>query len=227
MNTDIQIRDDIQRELFYNSGINAASIGVAVRDGVVTLSGTVDTYAQKLEAVRAAERIPQVKAVACQLSVRLTGPAERTDADLARASANVLAWNSRVPPDRIRLTVENSWIRLDGTVDWQYQKDAAGEAVAHLWGVKGIDNRITVNPLASVEKTKELVQAALQRCGIAVTQNVLVEVTNDQVALYGEVRSIAERQAAERIAWEIPGIADVANHLAVCQPAVRPAKAAG
>lgn len=228
MSTDIQIRNDVQRELFYISGMNAASIGVAVADGIVSLTGTVDTHAKKLEAVRAAERIPQVKAVACQILVRSAGPSEPTDADLARAAANVLAWNSRVPPDRIRVVVENGWIRLDGTVDWQYQKDAADEAVAPVSGVKGIDSRITVNPLASAEDTKEFIHAALKRSGITATQNILVEVTNDKAALYGEVHSISDREEAERIAWAAPGIADVANHLVVCPtPAALPAKAAG
>jgi osmotically-inducible protein OsmY len=215
MNTDTQIRDDVQRELFYNPGINAASIGVAVQDGIVTLTGTVDTYAQKLETLRAAERIAQVKAVACELQVRLPGPYERTDTDLARSAANVLAWNAFVPTDRIRIAVENGWVQLEGTVDWQYQKDGAGGAVACLTGVKGVDNLVSVNPLASAENTKQQIDAALKRCAAIVAQNILVEVTNDKVTLYGEVRSIPEREEAERIAWSAPGIADVANHLMI------------
>jgi osmotically-inducible protein OsmY len=215
MNTDTQIRDDVQRELFYNPGINGASIGVAVQDGVVTLTGTVDTYAQKLEALRAAERITQVKAVACELQVRLPGLYERTDTDLARAAANVLAWNAFVPTDRIRIAVECGWIRLEGTVDWQYQRDAAGDAVAYLTGVKGVDNLLAVNPLASAENTKQQIEAALKRCTTLVARNILVEVMNDKVALFGEVRSIPECEEAERIAWSAPGIADVANHLMI------------
>lgn len=215
MNLDIQTRDDVQRELFYNPGINAASVGVAVQDGIVTLTGTVDTYAQKLEAVRAAERIVQVKAVACELLVRLPGADERTDADLARSAANVLAWNACVPTDRIRIVVENGWIRLEGTLDWQYQKDAAGDAIAYLMGVKGVDNLVTVNPLESSANTKRQIEAALKRSATIVAQNILVEVINDKAALYGEVRSIPEREEAERIAWSAPGIADVANHLMV------------
>jgi osmotically-inducible protein OsmY len=217
MSKDTQARDDVQRELFYNPGVNAAAIGVAVQDGVVTLTGEVETYGQKLEAVRAAERISQVKAVACKLQVRLPGPHERTDTDLARAAANALAWNSCVPPDRIRIAVENGWIRLEGTVEWQYQRDAAGDAVAYLSGVKGVDNLLSVNPLASSEDTRQEIEAALKRCGTIVARNILVEVQNDKVALYGEVRSIPEREEAERIAWSAPGVADVANHLTVSE----------
>lgn len=218
MITDTQIRDEVQRELFYNPGINAASIGVAVQDGVVTLTGTVDTYAQKLETLRAAERIVRVKAVACQLQVRLPGPCERTDTDLARAAANVLSWNAFVPADRIRIAVENGWIRLEGTVDWQYQKDATADAVARLMGVKGVDNLVSVNPLTSARNTKEEIEAALKRCATIVARNILVEVMHDKVALFGEVRSIPEREEAERIAWSAPGISDVANHLMIGEP---------
>lgn len=216
MNTDTQIRDDIQRELFYNPGINAASIGVAVRDGVVTLTGAVDTYAQKLEALRAAGRIAEVRAVACELQVRLPGPYERTDADLARATANVLAWNASVPAGRIRIVVEQGWIRLEGTVDWQSQKDAVSEAVACLTGIKGVDNLVSVNPSASAADIRQQIEAALKLCATMVARNIVVEVVNDKAALYGEVRSIPEREEAERIAWSAPGIADVANHLMIC-----------
>lgn len=218
MNTDRQIRDDIQRELFYSLGIAAASIGVVVQDDVVTLKGIVGNYAQKLEALRAAQRVARVKAVATELEVRLPGPHERTDTDLARAAANVLAWNSCVPTDRIRIAVENGHIRLEGTVDWQYQKEAAGNAVAHLVGAKGVDNLVNVNPLANSENTQREIRSALQGSGAFLAQNILVEVTNDKVALYGEVRSQAEREEAERIAWSAPGVADVANHLMTGEP---------
>ncbi len=185
------------RELYYNPGVRAAAIGVAVQDGVVTLTGTVETHVQKLEAVRAAERIAQVKAVACQLLVRLPGLYERTDTDLARAAANVLVWDSCVPPDRIRMAVENGWIRLEGTVDWQYQKDAAGDAVRCLTGVRGVDNLLSVNPLANADDTRRQIEAALKSCATIVARNILVEVSNDKAALYGEVRSIPEREEAE------------------------------
>jgi osmotically-inducible protein OsmY len=217
MTKDTQIRDDIQHELFYSPGVNAAAIVVAVQDGVVTLTGEVDTYGQKLEAVRAAERISEVKAVASRLQVKLPGPYERRDTDLATAAANVLAWNSLVPAHWIRITVENAWIRLDGTVAWQYQKEAAGAAVAVLTGVRGVNNQLSIHPLASEADTRHQIEAALKRSAAIIAINILVEVHHDKVALYGEVRSIPERDEAERIAWSAPGVADVTNHLAVCQ----------
>ena len=215
MNPDTHVRDDVQRELYYTPDINAARIGVSVENGVVTLSGSVDSYIQKLAALRAAERIAKVRAVACELEVRLPGPHVPTSTGLAQAVANVLAWDSVVPPDRIRVRVENGWVTLEGTVEWQYQKEAAARAVGGLTGVKGVDNLISVNPSLDAESTKQRIEAALRHSPTIEDRNVLVEVSNDKVVLHGEVRSIAERDEAERIAWAGPGIADVANHILV------------
>lgn len=220
---DTHIRDDVQREMFYTPGLNAARIGVSVENGVVTLSGSVDTYEQKLAALRAAERIANVRAVACALEVRLPGPHVTTDSGLAQTVANVLAWNSAVSPERIRVRVENGWITLEGTVDWQYQKDAAARVVAELTGVKGVDNLISVNPSLDAEGVKEQIESALRRSPTIEDRNVLVEVNNDKVVLHGEVRSIAEREEAEKTAWSAPGVADVANHILIAE-AVSPGR---
>ncbi|HYL73680.1 MAG TPA: BON domain-containing protein [Bryobacteraceae bacterium] len=219
MSKDIEIRDDVERELFYHFGAKAAAFGVAVEGGIVTLTGTADNYAQKLQALRAAERIAHVKAVACDIQVRLPGPQQRTDADLARTAANVLSWHCSVPPGRVRIGVENGWIKLQGTLNWRYQVDAAVEAVANLTGVRGVDNRLIVDPLLDAVDIKTKIEAALERSAIIDGRNVLVEVENDKVALHGEVRSIPESEEAERIAWSAPGVADVANHLLVVEPA--------
>jgi len=217
MSQDLEIRSDIERELFYNFGPAAASIGVAVKDGIVTLTGAVDTYAQKLQALHAAERITHVRAVASELQVRLPGQYQRGDSDLARTVANVLSWNSLVPPRRVRVSVENGWITLEGTVDWRYQKDAAVDAVATLMGVNGVDDRLRVNPTLNAEKVKSEIDAALKRSATIEDRNILVEVDNDKVTLHGEVPSLPEREEAERIAWAAPGVADVANHIIVVE----------
>jgi osmotically-inducible protein OsmY len=219
MSQDIEIRDDVERELFYHFGAKAAAFGVAVEDGVVTLTGIADNYAQKLQALRAAERISHVKAVACDMQVRLPGPQQRTDGDLARTAANVLAWHCSVPPGRVRIGVENGWITLQGTLNWRYQVDAAVEAVANLTGVRGVDNRLVVDPLLDAVDTKANIEAALKRSAAIDDRNVLVDVENDKVSLHGEVRSIPEREEAERIAWSAPGVADVANHLLIVESA--------
>ena len=171
----------------------------------------------------AAERIANVRAVACELQVRLPGPHVATSTGLAQAVANVLAWNSAVSPDRIRVRVENAWITLEGTVDWQYQKDAAARAVAELTGVKGVDNLIGVNPSLDAEGVKEQIESALRRSPTIEDRNILVEVNNDKVVLHGEVRSPAEREEAEKTAWSAPGVTDVANHILVAE-AVSPGR---
>lgn len=220
MSRDLEIRDDIERELYYNFGAGAAAVGVAVEDGVVRLTGAVDTYAQKVQALHAAERVAHVRAVASELQVRLPGQDQRGDSDLARAAANVLAWNSLVPQDRVRISVENGWITLEGTVDWRYQKDAAVEAVTNLMGVKGVDDRLRVNPTLNAANIKSEIDAALKRSSTIEDRNILVDVDADKVTLHGEVRSLPEREEAERIAWASAGVADVANHIMLVAEAV-------
>ena len=217
MTQDIHIRNDVQHELFYTPILNSARIGVAVEDGVATLSGSVETYEQKLAALRAAERVTGVRAVACQLQVRLPGPHVLTDTGLAQAAANVLAWDSAVPPDRVRVRVENGWITLEGTLDWQYQKEAAANAVAGLTGAKGVDNLINVNPSLNSEGVKQQIESALRQSPTIEDRNILVEVNHDKVVLHGEVHSIAEREEAEKTAWAAMGVADVANHIVVAE----------
>lgn len=163
MTTDTHIRDDVQRELLYTPGLKSASIGVCVENGIVTLTGTVSSYAEKLAALHAAERIARVRAVACNLEVALPGPLRQNDADLAHAVANVLDWNSSVPANRMRIRVEQGWVTLEGCVDWQYQRDAAVSAIAELTGVKGVQNLVTVSPVMCAEDTKEQIEAALKR----------------------------------------------------------------
>lgn len=226
METDAQIRQDVQLELYYIAGVTAAGIGVAVRDGVVTLSGEVNSYHEKLEAVHAAERIQSVRAVACELEVRLPELEERSDADIARAVANILVWNERVPPSRIRVAVESGWVTLEGTVDWQFQRTAAAAAVAPVAGIRGITNLLAVNPAVQSENAKERIQAALNRCSTVDSSNVLLEVNGDKVVLYGDVRSIPERDEVERIVWSAPGISDVADHLVITGAPAKSASAA-
>jgi osmotically-inducible protein OsmY len=217
---DTHIRDDVQRELYYMPELDAACIGVSVQDGVVILTGTLGSHRLKLAAVHAAERVPHVRAVACQIEVPLPGPCVATDADLAHAAASVLAWNNCVPPDRVRMCVENGWVTLEGTVESQYQKDDVARVIGDLTGIKGVDNAIKVNPALDAENVKEQIESALRRSVTIEDRNVLVEVCADKVVLHGEVRSMLEREEAERIAWEAVGVSDVANHILVAQAAL-------
>jgi osmotically-inducible protein OsmY len=214
---DTHVRDDVQRELYYTPGLNAARIGVSVEDGVVTLTGTLGNHHLKLAAIHAAERVKNVRAVACRIEIPLPGPRMATDADLASAAANALAWNECVPPDRVRICLENGWITLEGTVDWQNQKHDAARAVGTVTGIRGVENLISVNPALDGRRVKEQIEFALRRSVSIEERNVLVEVNADKVILHGEVQSMLEREEAERIAWEAAGVSDVANHILIAQ----------
>jgi osmotically-inducible protein OsmY len=205
--TDRQIQTDVLSELQWDYSIQANEIGVAVKDGVVTLTGTVDTYLKKWKAEEAAHRVQGVVAVANDINVRIIG--ERTDADIASAAVYALKWNSSVPADKIQVTVDKGWVALKGDVEWQYQKLEAERAVRGLWGVKGVSNLIIVKPAASPSDLKKKIEDALVRTAQVDASNITVEVVGSKAILKGRVRSWSERQEAERQAWLAPGITSV------------------
>jgi osmotically-inducible protein OsmY len=214
--TDLELKRNVEAELTWEPMIkNAAAIGVRVKDGVVTLSGPVESYAEKLAAERAALRVAGVKAVANDLEVKLPNSSERTDEDIARAAANALEWRSGIPSDKVKVTVDKGWITLKGSVDWQYQRTAAEDAVRNLWGVKGIINLIEVKPVVSKTIVKEKIEEALKRDAELDAQRIQVEVSGSKVILKGTVHSWFERQEAERVAWDAPGVTKVENEIAV------------
>jgi osmotically-inducible protein OsmY len=211
--TDQEIQTDVLAELRWDSSVQASEIGVAVKDGVVTLTGTVDTYLKKWRAEEAAHRVSGVTAVANDITVRTLG--ERTDADIAAAAVNALKWNSSVPAEKIQVTVDKGWITLKGEVEWQYQKEEVERAVRRLWGVKGVSNLIVVKPLASPTDLKKKIEDALVRSASVDANNITVEVQGSKAILKGKVRSWAEKQEAERTAWLAPGITSVDNQIKV------------
>jgi osmotically-inducible protein OsmY len=215
MKTDIELQRDILDELKWEPSINAAHIGVAVKDGVVSLTGYVPSYAEKYEAERAAKRVAGVKAVANEIEIRLPGSSNRSDTDIAEAAVNALRSNVLIPADRIRVTVSKGWIRLEGEVDWQYQKNAAESAVRYLPGVMGVSNFITVKPHATPSEIKEKIEEALKRGAEADAKRINVDVEEGTVKLYGTVRSWVEIEEAERAAWAAPGVRAVESHLSV------------
>ena len=172
--TDREIQTDVLSELGWDHSIQANEIGVAVKDGVVTLTGTVDTYLKKWKAEEAAHRVYGVVAVANDINVRTIG--ERTDADIASAAVHALKWNSSVPADKIQVTVDKGWVTLKGDVEWQYQKLEAERAVRGLWGVKGVSNLIIVKPAASPSDLKKKIEDALIRTAQVDASNIKVEV---------------------------------------------------
>ena len=163
MKSDRELQIDVLDELRWEPGVNATDIGATVKDGVVTLEGTVDSYAEKWAAEKAVKRLPGVKALAVEVEVKLPGSCERNDADIARTAKNVLDWDVLVPHDRIKVMVEDSRITLEGEVDWQFQRSAAERAVLRLTGIKGVTNEITIKPKVAPTNVKEKIESALKR----------------------------------------------------------------
>lgn len=216
MKSDAQLKQDVQDELKFQPNIRETEIGVAVKDGVVTLSGFVDSYAQKLAAERAAENVAGVRAVAEDLKVKLAHSFQRSDTEIAAAAVNALKWNVEVPDDRIKLRVEDGYVTMEGDVDWQFQKSSAYESVRHLLGVKGVRNVIAVRqPKASAFEVSKKIEEAFKRSATIDSQKITVEAKDGRVLLKGTVRSWAERQDAERAAYAAPGVTIVDDLIAV------------
>jgi osmotically-inducible protein OsmY len=218
MKTDTELQQDVMDELKWEPSIKAAEIGVGVKDGVVTLSGYVDTLGEKWIAERAVVRVFGVKGVAGELEVRLPSSVQRPDEDIAQAAAHALQWNvwlSRMA-DRIKVNVENGWITLSGDVDWLYQRDAAGDTVRNLLGVQGLSNKIAINPTTvKGQAVKDKIESAFQRNAILDARRIKVETHAGKVILRGSVRSWAEREQVEWAASAAPGVSEIESHIII------------
>ena len=213
--TDLELRKAVESELNFEPSINAAEIGVAAKDGIITLSGSVPSYWEKMAAERAAARVSGVKAVVNEVEVHLPGSSERTDEDIARAALNALQWNVLIPLDRITVRVSKGWVTLEGMVDWQFQKTAAEKAVRKLIGVKGVIDLIELKPSVSKGEVKAAIEGALKRLAEIDANKIKVETEDGKVVLSGTVRSWFEREEAERAAWAAPGVRTVEDRIAV------------
>jgi osmotically-inducible protein OsmY len=215
--TDEDIQKDVIAELKWEPRVNPAEIGVIVKDGVVTLTGWVDSYTKRWAAEEAAHRVRGVKAVANDTEVRLGVGSERTDAEIAAAAVRALQWDALLVPEQIEVTVSKGWVTLKGTVEWDYKKQEAERVVRNLAGVKGVSNLIDVKPKTrpTPDEIKKQVEQALVRSAETDAQRITVEVDGSKVVLKGTVRSWAEREEAERAAWRAPGVTSVDNRIAI------------
>lgn len=215
MKTDLEIQQDVMAEIKWEPLLIVSEIGVAVKNGVVTLSGLVDSFTKKLMAERAAQRVDGVKAIAEDIEVRIVGTDEKKDYDIADAALNVLKWNSSVLEDQIKVKVENGWLTLEGEVEWEFIKAAAEKSVENLIGVRGITNNIKIISNINPVDIKRKIIAAFHRSATVDFENINVETIDNKVILTGKVRSWAERKDAERASWLAPGVMKVDNKLKI------------
>lgn len=211
--TDEEIQRDVLSELKWDARIQPNEIGVSVKDGIVTLTGWVDSYLKKWTAEDVAHRVNGVKAVANDIEIKLA--TERTDADIAAAAIHAIEWDAFVPSEKVQVTASKGWITLRGEVEWQYQKDDAERVVRRLAGVKGVTNLITVKPRTTASDLKRKIEDALVRNAEIDADRITVEVQGSKAILKGTVKSWAEKEEAERVAWSAPGILSVDNRITI------------
>jgi osmotically-inducible protein OsmY len=215
MKTESQLQQDVQAELKWEPSVDAAHLGVTVKDGIVTLSGHVASYAEKWQAEKAAQRVAGVNGLAVEIEVKLAGSSQRDDADIARSVDNVLQWSSFTPTKSIQVLVEKGWVTLSGQVRWEFERLSAASVIRHLLGVTGVSNQITLKQEPSSTVVKADIEAALKRRAQNDAARISVEVSGSKVTLSGTAHNWAERDLASQAAWSAPGVDDVVDNIVV------------
>lgn len=215
MKSDLQLQNDVMNELKWEPSVNAARIGVSAKQGVVTLSGHIESFAEQHAAEKAAKRVKGVTAIANELEVKLPGSSKLSDEEIATNVLNTFKASVVVPDENIKVTVDSGWVTLEGDVEWQYQKTAAANAVRYLKGVVGVSNNIAVKPHVSAQDVKDKIIEALKRYAEEDAKRISVEVKENKVILRGMVHSTAEREQAENSAWAAPGVSVVEDYIKV------------
>lgn len=207
------LKQNIEDELEFEPSVNAAEIGVAVDDGVITLTGHVGTYTEKVMIEKTVWRVKGVKGIAEKIEVRPVGSTKMHDDDVVRLIIEQLKWNTEVPEDSVKVKVQDGWVTLSGNVSWHYQKIAVSKAIHRLHHVVGITNLIAISPQVSAGDIKELIEKALERNAEVEAEGILIKTEEGKVTLEGHVNSVQERMAVRLAAWSAPGVKDVVDHL--------------
>jgi osmotically-inducible protein OsmY len=214
--TDLDVRQNIMDELEFEPRVHAAHIGVAVKDGVVTLNGHVGSYAEKLAAEQAVKRVKGVKAIAEEIDVRFPEDKKTADDEIVARALNILRWSAVVPADSVMVKVQDGWVSLGGQVNWQFQRSAAEAEIRRLSGVVGVVNSITIKPRVQPADVKRQIEAALKRNAEIDAKSIQVSVEDGgRVFLDGTVQDWRERDAAEHAAWLAPGVMRVDDRLRI------------
>lgn len=213
--TDSQLQQAVIDALKFEPSVNAAHLGVTAADGVVTLSGYVENYAEKINAEHTARNVRGVKAIAEEIEVRLPATKKHADDEIAKRALDILKWNVAVPTDHIHVKVEHGVVTLTGEVDWQYQKTRAEAEVRFLGGVVGVVNQIAIKASAKPQEVREKIKSALERAADVEAQMIHIDVDGGRVTLSGMVHSWSERNAAAHAAWSAPGVTQVVDHLSI------------
>lgn len=215
MKSDSELQQDVMSELEWEPSVDHADIGVSVHDGVVTLNGFVKSYAEKQAAERAAQRVSGVKAIAEEIKVRYASDAKNADHEIAKRILDLFNWSALIPDEKIGVKVENGWVTLTGTVDWQFQSAEAKKAAGKISGVVGITNRVQVRQRPATSDIRRRIEAAFDRQADLDAAGVTIALDGGKVTLGGRVKAWHERQVAERAAWAAPGVTAVEDHIVV------------